>query len=285
MDSQIRQLIAKDRLREAARALLAGMPAGQDDLRDELSAWQASLSHCQTQRRREAITAADYARERKRLTFKLLDIVQALADEPSPPALPSSTAADSIATTTPPRVFLSYSRKDSEAAKGLRADLEAGGVSVVFDVDAARPGEAVTEFVRRSIRETDATVMLLSEHSLLSDWVALETGLALSALDLWGERRLLACYLDDRFLADDFRLAATRHIDERIAAIESQLPEYAAQRLDSNDLNARKTRLYTLRNQLGVILERLRACLCLDLRPATRAASVAGLLSALRGTG
>ena len=44
------------------------------------------------------------------------------------------------------------------------------------------------------------------------------------------------------------------------------MPEYAEQRIDTEDLNAEKTRLYALRHNLGPILNRLKESLLLDAR-------------------
>jgi hypothetical protein len=44
------------------------------------------------------------------------------------------------------------------------------------------------------------------------------------------------------------------------------IPEYNAKKIDTNDLNSQKTRLYKLLNELGDILQKLKVSLTLDIR-------------------
>jgi len=274
LEARLQGLVGMDRLRDAGAALIASMPAGQAGLRDEVVAWQAELARTERQHRTDELAPIDYAKARKRLAFKLLAIGHAVAESENPAPVAAAVAAP---------VFMSYNHADASAAGEVRATLEAAGIPVRMDVDAMPPGASIREFIRNAVRSTSATVCVVSERSLLSGWVGQETALALAVLDLWGERRFVACCLDMRFLDADFRLVATQLIDERLAGIEALLPRYAAERLDTNDLNAEKSRLFELRHQLGSILARLRGSLCLDIRPEARAASLVRLAQSLRG--
>ena len=55
-------------------------------------------------------------------------------------------------------------------------------------------------------------------------------------------------------------------IDQDISDIENLMSDYAEKRLDTGDLNAEKTRLYDLRNNIDKIVGRLRNSLCIDIR-------------------
>jgi hypothetical protein len=59
--------------------------------------------------------------------------------------------------------------------------------------------------------------------------------------------------------------------------------QYAAEKLDTNDLNDEQSRLYELRNNLGTILARLRNAVTLTLTPEQFDASVARIVSTIRG--
>ena len=165
-----------------------------------------------------------------------------------------------------PRIFISYNHDDSTTAFAIAAFVKRNGIDVILDRDDMLPGERISDFIRRSIRDCDVVVSIISTRSLLSAWVAAETIGAISR-NKWGEEvALIACYLDDFWLQPEFRLRCTEQIDERLQRIEELLPEYAAKKIDTADLNDEKTRLYDLRNNLGTILAALGNSLCLDVR-------------------
>ena len=165
-----------------------------------------------------------------------------------------------------PRVFISYSHDDTATALRLKALLRQHKLEVLIDTESMAPGEQITDFIDRSIRDCDVIVSLISSRSLISPWVASEA-IAGEARNRWGrEVVLIACYLDDDWLRPEFRLECTRQIDERLRRIEELLAEYAAKKIDPGDLNEEQLRLYNLRNNLGAILARLKNSLSLDMR-------------------
>jgi hypothetical protein len=183
---------------------------------------------------------------------------------------------------SPNGIFLSYSHQDSEAALKLKGELEGLGVAVRLDSEAMRPGQEIREFILQSIRATVATVWVVSEDSLTSDWVALEITTSLRDAELWNKRTLVACYVDEGFLKDDeLRLRATEKIDRRIAAIDDRIRQYSDKHIDTNDFNAEKSRLHQLRAELGTLLEHLKGSLCLDIRAGMIEASVPRLAKTL----
>ncbi|MBL8482945.1 MAG: toll/interleukin-1 receptor domain-containing protein [Rhodocyclaceae bacterium] len=284
--SAIHRLVAQNRLRDAALALRDAIPAGRRDLQGEATAWLGQLTQADSAKRTEEISPDEYAKIRARLARRLLELLAAVEAAAAGPAADTAPAA-AAATATPAAargggVFLSYNHGDAAAAEHIRLALERAGIPVAMDSACMAPGSAIRDFIRSSIRATDATVCVLSASSLLSGWVGQESALALGALDLWGERRFIACYLDTEFLDIEFRLRATESIDARLAEIEALAQRYAERRLDSSDLNAEKSRLFDLRHNLGAILDRLRGSLCLDLRPPARAASLARLVAVLQ---
>jgi hypothetical protein len=165
-----------------------------------------------------------------------------------------------------PRVFISYNHDDSATALALKQLLERSDIDVIIDADAMAPGERISDFIQRSTRDCDVVLSVISCRSLLSAWVASETIGSINR-NKWGQEvRLIACYLDDEWFAPEFRLGCTRQIDDRLKRIEELIPEYAAKKIDTVDLNEEKTRLYDLRNNLGTILATFKDSLCLDVR-------------------
>lgn len=181
-----------------------------------------------------------------------------------------------------PRVFISYNHSDADHAQRVQRLLEKQGIEVIIDAKNMTPGERITDFIRRSLSDSDAVVSIVSDRSLLSAWVAMETIQALQRNNWTKDKQFIACYLDDGFLRDDYRLEATRRIDERLERIEELLRQYTSERLDPVDLNEEKTRLYNLRNNLGLILATLKNSLCLDLRNEHFEENGRGLIAAVR---
>jgi hypothetical protein len=163
-------------------------------------------------------------------------------------------------------VFLSYSHEDTAAVVKLRTELGRLQIPVTIDSESMAAGQNIGDFIRGSIRSTRATIWIVSAKSLASGWVGVEMITSLNNAELWKGHQLIACYVDDDFFDDDFRLRQTQEIDGRIDQIEALIHDHAERELDSDDLDAKKSRLYKLRNNLGELLNHLRSTLCLDLR-------------------
>jgi hypothetical protein len=181
-------------------------------------------------------------------------------------ALPGGVKASSGKGKSAPKVFISYSHADSEIAEKLNAALRKNGIEVHIDRAVMEAGATIQEFIESSIRETEVTISIVSNRSLLSAWVAWESIETFYKEKFDGRKKFIACYIDDDFFESDFRLNATKQIDAKIAEIDNKIPAYIVLKIDTSDLNNQKSRLYRLRNNLGDILVRLRESLCLDLR-------------------
>lgn len=72
------------------------------------------------------------------------------------------------------KIFLSYSREDSETARQLVADLSANQMQVWFDQTSIQPGELWEPAIRRGISEADKVVALLSPPAIESPYVQAE---------------------------------------------------------------------------------------------------------------
>lgn len=181
-DAEFRSLIEAGRLREAAALL----PANENELRNEIAVWQSGLAELETQRRREAVTGARYNTARRRLLYRLLDIAKARevdAAAPAPAAAPTARE----------KVFISYNHADT--AQSIKRVLQERGIHVHIDAAEMQPSEDIRAFITRSIRATSCTFCLISQRSLLSGWMGLESMLALTARELWSVRLFVAGYL------------------------------------------------------------------------------------------
>jgi hypothetical protein len=137
--------------------------------------------------------------------------------------------------------FISYSHKDEDFAKRLYADLQANNVRCWLASKDMKIGDKIRPTIDESIRIHDKLLLILSEHSVQSDWVEHE---AEHALDLEKERKkgvLFPVRLDDAVMDSKTGWAANvrrqRHIgdftkwkghDEYKAAFERLLRDLKA---------------------------------------------------------
>jgi hypothetical protein len=77
-------------------------------------------------------------------------------------------------TTTPIQYyscFISYSHKDEELAQRIHNDLQASGVRCWFAPHDLKIGDKIRPVIDESIRVHDKLLLILSEHSVQSEWV------------------------------------------------------------------------------------------------------------------
>jgi TIR domain len=67
--------------------------------------------------------------------------------------------------------FISYSSKDAGFASRLHAELQKNGVKCWFAPEDIKIGEEFRQRIDDAIREYDKLLLVLSEHSVRSDWV------------------------------------------------------------------------------------------------------------------
>ena len=86
--------------------------------------------------------------------------------------------------------FISYSTNDQEFAERLNTDLRAEGVQCWFAPHDIRAGRKIHEQLDEAIRLHDKLLLILSEHSMNSDWVGTEIADALQRKASEGKQML-----------------------------------------------------------------------------------------------
>jgi hypothetical protein len=76
--------------------------------------------------------------------------------------------------------FISYSSKDQEFAERLYADLQSKGVRCWFAPEDIKTGDKIRHRIDESIRLYDKLLLVLSKHSIGSQWVEHEVEMALA---------------------------------------------------------------------------------------------------------
>lgn len=77
-------------------------------------------------------------------------------------------------------IFISHSSQDKEFVRRIAADLQARGLRVWLDEAEIKVGDSITDRISEAIKETDFVLVVLSEHSIKSNWVQKEVKLALT---------------------------------------------------------------------------------------------------------
>jgi hypothetical protein len=75
--------------------------------------------------------------------------------------------------------FISYSSKDQDFAEQLYADLRSHNVRCWFAPEDIKIGDRIRDRIDQSIREHDKLLLVLSQHSVASQWVEQEVETAL----------------------------------------------------------------------------------------------------------
>lgn len=114
--------------------------------------------------------------------------------------------------------FISYSSKDDAFARRLHADLQANNVRCWFAPEDLKIGDRIRPKIDESIRLHDKLLLVLSEHSIASDWVESEVESCFEKERQRKETVLFPIRLDDAVMKTDKAWAAeirrTRHIGD-----------------------------------------------------------------------
>jgi uncharacterized protein YjbI with pentapeptide repeats len=114
--------------------------------------------------------------------------------------------------------FISYSSKDQVFAERLHNDLQSEGVRCWFAPEDMRIGDRIRPTIEQSIRSYDKLLIVLSEHSIDSDWVEKEVETAFEEERKRKTTILFPIRLDSAVMDTDQAWAAdirrTRHIGD-----------------------------------------------------------------------
>ena len=128
--------------------------------------------------------------------------------------------------------FISYSTTDETFAKRLHADLQDAGVRCWFAPEDLKTGDKYDEVFDRAIDVHDRTLLILSGHSVESDWVAKEVRRALEKERLQKRTVLFPIRIDGAVMVVEYGWASdirARQAHRRLheMAIAGGVPEGA----------------------------------------------------------
>lgn len=114
--------------------------------------------------------------------------------------------------------FISYSSKDQDFVELLYADLQSKGIRCWFALEDMKIGDKIRVRIDESISMYDKLLLILSEHSVESNWVEYEVETALAKETKGKPTVLFPIRLDDTLMESSTAWAAhienTRHIGD-----------------------------------------------------------------------
>jgi hypothetical protein len=114
--------------------------------------------------------------------------------------------------------FISYSTKDQEFADRLYADLQNKGVRCWLDKLDLRIGEKILDAINKAIKLRDKLLLILSKHSINSDWVEDEVTKAYAEERKRGQTVLFPICIDNEIMTTEEawveKLRDGRHIGD-----------------------------------------------------------------------
>jgi hypothetical protein len=128
------------------------------------------------------------------------------------------------------------------------------------------PDEDIKSFIVKAVSKNRTTLSIVSNNSLLSGWVCMETVNTFYLQRFSKYKQFISCYLDDDFFNIGFTGNAMASIDRQLKEVNDQILKHTELGIDTRDLNDSKSRLFALRNNLDEIIQKLRNTLSVDIR-------------------
>jgi len=127
------------------------------------------------------ITASElYLYIREQLESQTIDVDTGLKQTPQFYTLDRHDNGEFIFLNPRHRLFISYSHRDKEFLNTLTSDLENVEISVWIDEKKIKVGDSITQRIEKGISGCDFFCLVISEHSVKSNWVGREYNAALN---------------------------------------------------------------------------------------------------------
>jgi len=162
------------------------------------------------------------------------------------------------------KVFVSYSQKDMEFVKNLKAKLEAENIGVTIDIEAAKIGDHLQDFIESAVRENEFTISVISKNSLQSVWVIAESLENFMYEKVEKRKRFLPIFIDRSVFDDDFFLEVARTVKGKIDELREKSNEAQELGVGTEHYDTKRKRLEDLKNNLSKIFHTLRERLSAD---------------------
>jgi len=152
------------------------------------------------------------------------------------------------------KIFISYNHKDLAFVTQLKQDLEQSNIQLIIDIDSMKFGDDIQDFIERSVQTSDITLSVISENSLASPWVMLETLETFQQEDALKTLRFIPVIIDQTYQSPNFATQLIGHIEKSIDLIFDEITKLSKKYVATDTLDLQKKRLITLRSNIDLIL-------------------------------
>lgn len=162
------------------------------------------------------------------------------------------------------RVFVSYSHKDDDFTKRLVKKLEDANINITMDTKSLRFGDSIDEFIRKSVRSTELTIMVVSQNSLRSPWVMAEFLETVFHEYVEEHRRLIPITIDKSVFETGLEIKLVDEIQGKIKDVNGKIIECLDKDIDIGRYVGVRQRLLDLKNNVAKAIDRLTSVLVGD---------------------
>jgi len=168
---------------------------------------------------------------------------------------------------TKPLVFISYSHSNRDEAQAVKDHLEANDIDVLIDERVLQAGGNIRDFIIDCIKESDATLSIVSTKALMSSWVGMESILTFQAKIFDEDKLFLPVMLDTEFFGISFIGDKTEELLKKSEEIQAEIDrmEKLARQADLSTMAQEKARYDKLINNLPGIIAHLKNHLTIDI--------------------
>ena len=252
---KLRDLIARNKM-DMVFEMLSQLSGSDPDINNQVLILSSRFNDIRKKENLNLISSGEASIIRSQVNYAILDLISGYEKNKS-----SDSSIPGMKT-----VFISYNHNDFEVANRLKEKLQAENINVTIDSETMEAGEDIKNFIEKSVRNTAATISIISKKSLLSAWVAMETIDTYYSEKNNTNKKFIACYIEDDFFRRDFTDDALNFIDDELKEIEMLKKARSDKGRNTRDLNNEYTRLKELSNGMDEIIRRLRESLCIDIR-------------------
>ena len=282
----IEKLIIQSNLTDAIEELLTGTEERQERLYSKLINMSARNYRNITDFLENIITREIFGMEEARITKALNSYLIEYNNNPNvtfdPQSIPNqvdsrspqqgssknpnTTSHTQTKRDAKPTVFISYNHKDRDLALNISQMLKDNEIEVIIDRESNPAAGGFNEFSAKAVKESDFTLLILSENSLFAPWVMLEVIDTFAHSRFEGKNKLIPVRKDKSFMRDEIVDKGIENLNAEMRRLRSEIADlYNNDATDNVKSKEDKfSRLKRVKNSIGELISHLRQTLVIN---------------------